>query len=196
MELRHKSAEGVLGTWSRVAVASGWETVSDAGQNVYACELRIRAYNCGTRKPSEWSEVAKLEDEKTESVLRAEREKQEAKELAAASIASRRQPVRKQISGKATKVCEASWSCALAARHGSRLVRHQQGAVFGAVLPSSAPPHHRTERSRRHLLAAWMVALVAAWMVALRGPAPSCQASCVRCWCPGDFGGRHRHDHS
>jgi len=36
--------------------------------NIYACKLRVRAYNCATAKPSDWSQECVLASEKEEKM--------------------------------------------------------------------------------------------------------------------------------
>ena len=80
IELRHISREageiGRLerGEWVRVGEPSGSHTQCNAAENVFVCELRARAYNCGTYVPSEWCELVLYEYEEVEMDRKNEKE--------------------------------------------------------------------------------------------------------------------------
>ena len=69
MELREISGKGVEGEWKKVAETSGEKTVASANMQIFKAEIRVRAYNVGSREPGPWSESWTIQDEATEKDL-------------------------------------------------------------------------------------------------------------------------------
>ena len=70
IELREKSLKGILGDWEIVYLGSADHPKGAADMNVFACEVRVRAYNCAEAKPSEWSPILSVGSVKEEEALR------------------------------------------------------------------------------------------------------------------------------
>jgi len=67
LQLREITNKGVVKDWQEGQTNTRAVTGVFYG-SVYSADIRVRAYNCGTHTPSEWSEVIHLKNEKEEGV--------------------------------------------------------------------------------------------------------------------------------
>jgi len=65
-EMREKAKDGAYSDWRKVFEAEGWEVDEGIAANVYAGEVRIRAYNVACTTPGPWSDVYVLDPEEEE----------------------------------------------------------------------------------------------------------------------------------
>merc|ERR1712167_129538 len=74
VDVRERTNKGVILPWKAAALSQYCK--ADINMSIFACEIRVRAFNCASARPGPWSEVV---------ALRSEREEKAAKKLQGAS---------------------------------------------------------------------------------------------------------------